>query len=67
MSDVCFRMNGDLVSTLGHFPGAHSQPATTLVKDVLAYTIWPHMSLSCGVTPNDDITSRRKMNAPLRH
>lgn len=67
MSDVCWRMNGDVVSTSGLCLKADSQPAMTLVEDVLAHTIQPHTSLACGVTPNDDITRRRKMNAPLRH
>lgn len=44
-------MNGDVVSTSGLFPEADSQLAMTLVKDVLAYIIWPHTSLACGVTP----------------
>lgn len=44
MSDVCRRMNGDVVSTSGHFPEANSHPVMTLVKDVLAHTMASHES-----------------------
>jgi len=40
MSDVCWRMNGDVVWTSGLSPEADSHPAVTLVKDVLAHTLY---------------------------